>query len=191
MKFRPKAPDMELTAQRFVWMVLWRLAVAALIISGFFRFRGTDTMALFMLAVPAIGVLAAGPIMIVVSAWLHWQRGQPHQKWQGNYYEFANIQIRVLEIPNDLPDETGQLIPTKLWFVDKDVLKVLGRKPTLQLKAMFKTTDYRDFSDENVWAFSEVGVKKILMISTHPESKKMMLWIERELIKVHRRRLER
>ena len=194
MKFRsptsPQAPDMELTARRFVWMVLWRLAVAALIISGFFRFRGSDTMAFFVLLVPAIGVLAAGPIMIVISAWFQWQRGQPYAKWQGNYYEFANIQIRVLEIPNDIADENGSVIATKLWFVDQDVLKVLGRKPTFQLKALYRETDYRDFPDENCWAFSEAGVKKLLMASTHPESKKMMLWIEREVIKVHRRRLE-
>ncbi len=190
MKFRPKAPDMEVTAQRFFWMVLWRLAVAALIISGLVRFQLTNTMIFFVLAIPAIGVLAAGPIMIVIGTWFQWQRGQPYAKWQGNYYEFANTQIRVLEIPNDHPDETGQIIPSKLWFVDQDILKVLGRKPTLQLKAMYRTTDYRDFPDENVWAFSEVGAKKLLMVSTHPESKKMMLWIEREVIKVHRRRLE-
>ena len=145
MRFRPKAPDMELTARRYLWMVLWRLVVVALIISGIVRFRGTDTMILFVLAVPAIGVLMAGPIMILISAWYQWQRGQPYQKWQGNYYEFAYVQIRVLEIANDnadknaeeKADENGAVIMSKLWFVDQDVLKVLGRKPTLQLKALY------------------------------------------------------
>ena len=80
--------------------------------------------------------------------------------------------------------------PNVLWFAAADVLKVIELTPAPKFERFYNDAEYRQLEDENFAAFSEVGVKKLLMSSTHIESKRMMLWIEREVIKPQRRRLE-
>ena len=179
-----------MSLRRIIWLWLWRLAFAALIIGQIYRFRGTKHMAWFVLLIPIVGFLLVAPIMHALSAWYNWQRRQPYAKWQGNYYEFANIQIRIFEVGNDESNEHGEIGSGTLWFCADDVLKVLGRQVTSQLKGLYTNTEYRELTNEKLFAFSEAGIKKILLSSTHHESKRMMLWIEREVIKAHRRRQE-
>ena len=103
---------------------------------------------------------------------------QPYVKWQGNYYEFAGSQIRVHPVGR------------ALWFVDADVLRVIGRKPSRQLQEEFDVHEYDIIS--GIWqrGFSEEGIEKLLRESTHPESGKMLMWIQREVVKPFRRRQE-
>ena len=136
------------------------------------------------------GVLLAKPIIEFGFNYFHWQKKQPYAKWQGNYYEFANIQIRVIEVPDLSQTASARSSASALWFCDTDVLKVVGKKPTSLLRALYSNAEYRELPNENLNAFSESGVKKYLMTSTHHESKRMMMWIEREVIRPHRKRHE-
>jgi hypothetical protein len=165
---------------RLLWMWAWRLAIAALIMWQLKRFQGTNAMIVFVLMIPVIGVLMASPILESLASWFNWARKQPYEKWQGNYYEFANIQIRIIE------DGGG------LWFCDADVFQVLGISPAMAASriSLFQAHERRYFSQHKLHAFSEDGVKRLLAKSQHRESRPMLLWIEREVLKPHRRKIE-
>jgi len=106
---------------------------------------------------------------------------QPLAKWQGNYYEFAGTHIRVYPVCNE--DSNS------LWFVDSDVLKVIGQKPTLMLESTFDAHEYSLIPGTRQHGFSEVGIEKLLRANNHCESMRLLMWIQREVVKPHRRRL--
>ena len=98
-------------AWRIALLFAIRLALSAAILWLIFRYMG---MIPFILAVPIAGVLLAKPIIEAGGSWIGWAKSQPFVEWQGNYYEFAGTQIRMLEVGKEL------------WVVDADLLRVLG-----------------------------------------------------------------
>jgi hypothetical protein len=54
-------------------------------------------------------VLFAGPIVRGIGRYIWWARKEPYIPWEGRYYEFQNVHVRIYE-------EDG-----KLWFVANDV----------------------------------------------------------------------
>ena len=174
-------------AHKILIMLLLRLTICSAISWAVYRWT-SPILAIFTTA--AWGVLLAKPIIEGCASYFQWQKKQPYAKWQGNYYEFANIQIRVIEAPDLSQQGPARSAASTLWFCDTDVLKVVGKKPTSLLRAIYSNAEYRELPDENLTAFSESGVKKYLMTSTHHESKRMMMWVEREVIRPHRKRQE-
>lgn len=70
----------------------------------------------FVFTVPAIGVAIARPLVELVHEGMTWLWRKPHEAWQGRYYEFNSVHIRVLE-----EDE-------RLWFCVADVAKACGMR---------------------------------------------------------------
>ena len=101
---------------------------------------------------------------------------QPLSKWQGIYYEFAGTQIRFSEVGREL------------WAVDADLLRVIGEKPTLMLGSLYDVHDYDAIPDTKFHGFSPAGAEKVLRKSDHIESKRMLLWLQREVYKQHARK---
>jgi prophage antirepressor-like protein len=130
----------------------------------------------FMLAIPIAGVLLSKPIIEAGSAWFHWAKRQPFAEWHGNYHEFAGTQIRIIEIGREL------------WVVDADLLRVIGEKPTVMLESLYDVHDYDTIGDTKYRGFSPSGAEKVLRKSEHYESKRMLLWLQREVYKQHRRK---
>jgi hypothetical protein len=124
------------------------------------------------------GALLAKPIMELITTWFNWAKREPYAKWQGNYYEFANIQIRVFVQPDGL------------WFCDRDVLTVIEETRPVALAQIYSDTEYALLEDERLHAFSETGVARMLSTSEHRNAAPMLLWLTREVIKQHHRKLE-
>ena len=103
---------------------------------------------------------------------------QPFTKWQGIYYEFAHVQIRMMEVGREL------------WVVDADLLRVIGEKPTLMLESLYDVHEYDAIPNTKFHGFSPEGAEKVLLKSTHFESKRMLLWLQREVYKQHKRKQE-
>lgn len=123
----------------------------------------------FMLAKPVMGW--ATEFGIFVSR-------QPLTKWQGIYYQFANVQIRMMEVGREL------------WVVDTDLLTVIGEKPTLMLESLFDCHEHDIIPGTKLHGFSPAGAEQVLMKSTHFEAKRMLMWLQREVYKPHRRKQE-
>lgn len=163
---------------KILLMIVIRAAICGLVSFIAFKFGPGYGM----ISVVLWGVMMAKPIVELGANWFNWARREPYEKWQGNYYEFANVQIRIF----GRDGATQQ----KLWFAAPDILKVLGEKPSRKLELIYGPAEYWVFPEENVAAFSEEGVKKCLAASRHPNAISMRLWIEREVIKPHRKKLE-
>ena len=129
-------------------------------------------------SIAAWGVLFAKPIMDFFIWYYQTASQAPIKKYNGNYYEFANTQIRIFVVAN------------KLWCVDKDVLKVIGEKPNVMLELLFTATEYDRITDTKFNGFSEAGLAKLLQKSTHFEALRMLHWFQREVQKQHYRKLE-
>ena len=160
---------------RIVLMFAVRLALSAAILWAVFRYMG---MIPFVLSIPIAGVLLAKPIIEAGGSWLHWAKKQPYAEWHGNYYEFAGTQIRLFEGGREL------------WVVDEDLLRVIGEKPTLMLESLYDAHEYDLIPGTKLHGFSPSGAEKMLLNSKHFESKRMLLWLQREVYKVHRRKQE-
>jgi hypothetical protein len=163
--------DLSQIALMFVLRMLLCAGVSWLL----WRFVGWQTA---VFSVVLWGLLLAKPLLELIAAWFNWAKREPYAKWQGNYYEFANVQIRILA-RND-----------GLWFCAADVLHVIGEKPVRGMENIYGAADYQRFADERIAAFSEQGVERVLRASRHRDAARMWLWLEREVIKQHYRKLE-
>jgi hypothetical protein len=120
-------------------------------------------------------VLFAGPIVRGIGRYIWWARKEPYIPWEGRYYEFQNVHVRIYE-------EDG-----KLWFVANDVLRVLGRKPDSTLAITYGEIDYKPVAGvlPPVHAFSERAAREFITRTRHPEAGKFLFWFEREVIAPH------
>ena len=162
-------------AWRIVLLFAVRLTLSVAILWAVYRYMG---MIPFVLAIPIAGVLLAKPILEAGGTWIHWAKRQPFAQWQGNYYEFAGTQIRIFELGREL------------WVVDADLLRVIGEKPSVMLESLYGAQDYDAIIDTRFHGFSATGVEKVLRKSDHYESKRMLMWLQREVYKPHARKQE-
>jgi hypothetical protein len=119
----------------------------------------------FVLSTPAIAVAIARPLVELIHEGFTWTSRQPLKKWEGNYYEFGGVQVRVVE-------DDGQL-----WFAADDVIKATG------IAAVGGTLlEARDLPE---WGFAGLGidgVEKVLGRHRSHESGRFILWARREVI---------
>jgi hypothetical protein len=164
-------------------MEFWRIAlmfvVRAVLAFGFLwlvhRYLGPIPA---IIGIPIVGVLLAKPVLEGGATWFNWARKQPYAKWQGNYYEFSNVHIRIFEVGNEL------------WVVDEDLLRVIGEKPSLMLGSLYDPHEYDTIPDTRHHGFSPEGAEKVLQNSKHSEAGRMRLWLTREVYKQHARKRE-
>lgn len=162
-------------AKQIALSFLVRLALSLLVLWAVYRYIGLITM---VIATPIAGALLAKPLLEAGGSWFQWARKQPYAEWQGKYYGFAGTQIRMFEVGD------------ALWISDADLLRVLGEKPTLMLGSLYGPQDYAEIPGANIHGFSPEGAAKLLTASRHPESGRMLLWLQREVYKPHRRKLD-
>jgi hypothetical protein len=162
-------------AKQIALLFAIRLALAAAILWAVFHYIGLIPM---VIATPIAGALLAKPLLEAGGNWFHWARKQPYAEWHGRYYEFAGTQIRMFEVGKEL------------WVLDADLLRVIGEEPSLMLESIYDVHQYDDIPDTRLKAFSPEGAEKVLAASTHHEAKRMLLWLQREVYKPHRRKLD-
>ena len=71
----------------------------------------------FLFTTPLIGVAIARPLVELVHEGLTWLWRKPHEAWQGRYYEFNTVHVRVVEEDD------------RLWFCVADVAKACCASP--------------------------------------------------------------
>ena len=76
----------------------------------------------------------------------------------------------------------------ELWVVDADLLRVIGEKPSVMLESLYDVQDYDAIAETRFRGFSPAGVEKVLSKSDHYESKRMLMWLQREVYKPHARK---
>lgn len=117
-----------------------RAAVAGGLTWAAWRWGGGGQTSMILIVFCAViwAALFAKPIVDGLGAYIWWARKEPYIAWEGRYYEFQNVHIRIFEENN------------KLWFVAEDILKVLGKKPDSTLAITYGEVDYRPLAGSAV-----------------------------------------
>lgn len=155
-------------------MVTWRLAVSLVVV--YFAFRAHWGLGALMFGLAAFAL--SEPIVEAGACYLQWAQREPYAAWQGDYYEFANRQIRFFAVGKEL------------WAVDADFLGVIGQTPSPTLASLHTPGEYARIPETKFHGFSPAGAEKILRKSTHRESNAMWLWLQREVYGPHARKIE-
>jgi len=118
----------------------------------------------FVFSTPLIGVAIAKPLVEMIHEGFGWLWAQPMRKWQGIYYEFNGIQVRVIE------DEDT------LWFAADDVIKAT------EIEAAGGTlTESRLLPQWGLACLAIEGVEAVLGRHRSHESQRFILWARREV----------
>lgn len=113
------------------------------------------------------GALLAKPILGLLLWLYHVCADAPLKPFQGRYYAFNQVQVRVVEA-NDA-----------LWVVDEDILPIVGLSVSELARRQAKACDYFYDKREKLWLYSESYLQTLLQKSQHAESVKLRLWLQR------------
>jgi hypothetical protein len=119
----------------------------------------------FVFSSPAIGVAIARPLVEVVHELMGWISGQPLKRWEGRYYEFGGVQVRIFEHDG------------ALWFVTTDVAKAAGIPDLPEELARGRTIPGTRLK---TMAVSEL--ESVLLTHRGPETMRFLLWARREVL---------
>jgi hypothetical protein len=119
----------------------------------------------FVFSTPVIGVAIARPLVELTHEGFGWLSAQPLKEWEGNYYEFGGVQVRVLEY-----DE-------RLWFAADDVIKATG------IRAKGATlSEAHAIPGARFPCFTMQGLEQVLGRHRGHESGRFVLWAQREVV---------
>ena len=121
------------------------------------------TLIAFVFSVPLIGVAIARPLVELSHEGLTWLARQPMEAWQGRYYAFNDVHVRVLD--------DGE----RLWFCAIDLVKAC------HLKALAPVLP-GVVEVEGLPCLDVAGVEALQGSNSNVELGKFLLWARREVI---------
>jgi hypothetical protein len=132
-----------------------------------------------VLGAPVVGSSIARPVVELFHEGIGWLAEQPLKEWHGSYYEFNAIQVRVYE-------DQGQL-----WFAAADVMRAanLPRIPDSVLGV--SSGECRRIPGTRLMGLSLAGLERMLAGRGLPESGRLLLWAQREVVAPWEKKRER
>ncbi|MBC8022899.1 MAG: hypothetical protein H7Y14_07255 [Burkholderiales bacterium] len=118
----------------------------------------------FLVSLPVLAFSLSRPLVQLIEDGFAWTAAQPLRKWQGNYYEFGGVQVRVVE------DDDA------LWFAADDVIKATG------IEAVGGALpESRLIAELRLSCLTIDGVETLLARHPSHESGRFILWARREV----------
>jgi hypothetical protein len=172
---------LEHFAMRSLGFLLIRFAVgaASMAIAAWigWSFRGLGgALVALVVTSPLLAVAIARPLLEFVGETGRWLWNKPLEEWEGKFYSFNQVQIRVLE-HDDEP-----------WFIAADVLKAID-SPSLRSRKLSIAPGEIEDSPYGA-AFSMRGLQKHLLAIPEREAARFLLWAEREVFLPFKKRRE-
>ena len=125
----------------------------------------------FLLTLPVVAWFASRGIVHGSTGAVGWINRQATGEWEGYYYAFNDIQIRVYE-------DDG-----RLWFVAKDVLESLQMKDVADSFLARFPEDARLLEREKLTVLNSDALEKLLGGRQEHEAVRFLLWMRRDVIK--------
>lgn len=150
------------------YFVVGVLALAA--IPAFLAYAGLGLIGL-LFALPILAWIAARLLVHGGEGAISWLSNWHYRQWEGAYYSFNDVQVRVYE-------DEGQL-----WFALADVLKSIGID---KVPASFRDVhpgDVREIPGHRLKALSPKGIEHLLARSLDHEAGRFLLWMQREVVR--------
>jgi len=148
------------------WVILGRVVLAIVLPIVGFAFLGP----LGFVWIIASGLLLARPIVEFGPYLVRRIHRNALEEWEGKYYRYGTRHIRLYFDAADRP-----------WFVADDVLAVIGQKRSPSLSKRYDDTEYGEIPNMTLPGFSRAGVVKLLTTAPHPEARKFLVWVERNI----------
>ena len=121
------------------------------------------TLTALVFSIPVIGMATAKPLVEFMHEGFGWLSAQPMRKYQGRYYAFNNVQVRVIE---------GE---DRLWFSAADVLKACHIRAVPALLPGVQELDGLPCLDMG-------GLQKLHETYRETELGRLTLWAQREVV---------
>jgi hypothetical protein len=121
------------------------------------------TLLAFIFSVPIIATMVSRPLVEFMHEGLGWLADHPLKAWEGNYYAFDNVHIRVFEDGD------------RLWFCAQDIVHAC------HLKALAPAIPGVEIV-EKLPSLTLDGVKKFLADHPNADLGRFVLWAEREVV---------
>lgn len=143
---------------------------------------------LWYMGLPMLAVLFTAPIFAWVMARLlvkyggegfSWLAGLAMQKWQGSYYAFNDVQVRVYEEDDEL------------WFVVPDVLKAVGIKAVPRSYLAIYPDGAKVLAGTGLTVMNNAALEHMLGKRNDHEAIRFLTWMRRDVVKPWERKRER
>jgi len=121
------------------------------------------TLLAFVFSAPLIGVAIASPLVHLVHEGFGWLSEQPMRRWQGRYYSFNSVQVRVL-------DEGD-----RLWFCVEDIIKACDVRA---IAAVLPGTP----EVEGLHCLEIDGIERLHETHRNAQLTRLLLWARREVV---------
>lgn len=105
-------------------------------------------------------------------------RGLFMKKWNGVYYEYANVHLRAI-------DHDGSLV-----FVESDILKIIEQPKSTTLR-LFGPTERVKVPGTRWTGLTRTGCERLLLKCPHAQAKGLLLFLQREAFDPWERRRQR
>ena len=140
------------------------LVVGLLAAALFFRMMGVIGI---LLALPVVA-WGAGRVFVDMTHGAISTIGDKHlEAWEGSYYEFAGIHVRVYEIEG------------RLWFVAADVIKALNIEANARLLASAKA---REIAGTGLPGFTAEAAEAFVIAHAPQDAARFVNWMRREVL---------
>lgn len=123
----------------------------------------------FLLSAPLYGSALAKPIVELFEEGFTWLARQPLRQWEGRYYEFDGIQVRIYEDDD------------KLWFVANDVVRATGMAAMPQSFLATQGQGIRVLEGTKLQCLDLDTVEKLLSRNRERDAGRFMSWARREV----------
>jgi hypothetical protein len=117
---------------------------------------------------PAFGVAIAKPLVELSHEGLGWLAAQPLKEWEGRYYEFAGVHVRIYE-------DRGEL-----WFAAKDVITAIAIPANADSLLAVYPSGCKAL--DGLTCLAMPTLEKLLSAHPGPESGRFLLWARREVL---------
>jgi hypothetical protein len=144
--------------------------LALLVIPAVLAYMGLGIVAL-LFALPILAWIASRLLVHGGSEALSWMSREPLGKWEGTYYAFNDVQIRIFE-------DDG-----RLWFVVGDVMYAIGMKKLPDSFRAVHPRDVRVVPGTRLKSLDPAGLERLLGKRNEHEAIRFLTWMRREVVK--------
>ena len=158
------------------WVQLLGRLVLALLISApllgflYFLFGKPGLVGGIVVASPLVAKLTARQLIELTHEGFSWLWHQPLKAWEGSYYAFDNVQVRVYEVDG------------ALWFTIKDVLSAVGMRNVPRAFASTHGPQLRRIQGTMLDAVAASGIAPLMAYARDPRGGRFVLWAQREVV---------
>jgi hypothetical protein len=124
----------------------------------------------FILSAPFAAALIAKPLIEATAEGAAWLRQRSHKEWEGNYYEFSGVQVRIFEHA-DL-----------LWFCVVDIIRAVGKGKGVDGLVNTYSTGGRIVPGTKLLCLSLAGLEKNLGEGATQDALRFLVWARRDVV---------